>query len=196
MRLWGWKKKGPYTRDVLQGPRFSIGDYTYGEPRVLCFEDETRLHIGRYCSISDGVTILLGGNHRLDWTTTYPFPAFPEQWPEAAALQGHPASRGDVVIGSDVWIGFGATILSGVTIGDGAVIGAGAMVSRDVAPYAVAAGNPAREVRKRFSEDTISRLLALQWWDWPEDRVRKHLPLLCSGDIAALLAAAGEDDAP
>lgn len=196
MRLWGRKKKGGCLRDVLRGPQFSIGDHTYGEPRILCFEETTRLQIGRYCSISAQVTILLGGNHRQDWVTTYPFPAFPDKWPEAAALTGHPASKGDVVIGSDVWIGFGATILSGVTIGHGAVIGAGAVVSRDVAPYAVAAGNPAREVRKRFGEETIAKLLVLQWWNWPEDRVRKHLSLLCSGNIAALLAAAREEDAP
>ena len=196
MKLWQWKKKGRTTRDLLRGPQFVIGAHTYGEPRVLRFEEQTRLHIGRYCSIAGQVTILLGGNHRSDWATTYPFSVFPEQWPEAAGLTGHPASRGDVVIGSDVWLGFGATILSGVTIGHGAVIGAGAVVSRDVAPYAVAAGNPAREVRKRFSEDLIARLLALQWWNWPEAKVRRHLSLLCSGDIAALLAAAEERDAP
>lgn len=187
MRFPGRKKKQRYTRDALQGEQFSIGKYTYGSPDVHIFAAEPRLIIGKYCSISDRVVILLGGNHRLDWTTTYPFPAFSDVWPEAAAIRGHPASKGDIVIGNDVWIGSAVTVLSGVTIGDGVVIGAGAVVSRDVAPYTVVAGNPAVAVRKRFSDSIISGLLKLRWWDWSEEKVRANIHLLCSDDIEAFL---------
>ena len=182
----GVKKRQQYTRDTLQGEQFSIGEYTYGSPAIFIFDDDTRLVIGKYCSIADRVVILLGGNHRLDWATTYPFSAFPGQWPEAADVQGHPASKGNINVGNDVWTGFGATLLSGITIGDGAVIGAGAVVSRDVVPYAVAAGNPAVEIRKRFSADIIVKLLNLRWWDWPEEKVRKNISLLCSGNVEKL----------
>jgi acetyltransferase-like isoleucine patch superfamily enzyme len=183
------RKKQRYTRDTLQGEQFTIGAYTYGEPDVRCFDECTRLVIGRYCSISDKVTILLGGNHRLDWATTYPFSAFPGEWPEAGAITGHPASKGDIVIGNDVWLGFGAVLLSGVNVGDGAVIAAGSIVSRDVAPYTVVAGNPALPVKKRFSDPVIAALLDLRWWDWPDEKIRENVHLLCSNDLEALLGA-------
>jgi len=193
MKIMGWKKqKQKYTRDTLSNPRFDIGEYTYGSPDVFEFGDDTRLVIGRYCSISDRVSIILGGNHRVDWFTTYPFAAFSGDWPDAREISGHPASKGDILIGNDVWIGFGSVILSGVTIEDGAVIGAGAVVSKDVAPYSIVAGNPAREVRKRFSDDIIARLLDLQWWNWPEAKITQYLPLLCSGDVEALVSACRE----
>jgi len=181
------KKKQTLTRDRILGPACSIGDHTYGEPTLLQFDQTTRLVMGRFCSISDQVTIILGGNHRTDWITTYPFPAFTETWPEAATIKGHPASKGDIVIGNDVWIGYGATILSGVTIGSGAVIGTRAVITSDVAPYAIVAGNPAREIKKRFDDTTISQLLQLAWWDWPEEKIRINLPLLCSSQIQQLL---------
>jgi len=194
MRIAGWtKKKRIYTRDELCGPQFEIGRYTYGCPEVLTYNDDSRLVIGRYCSIAARVTIILGGNHRVDWVTTYPFPAFAEDWPGAASLTGHPATRGSIVIGNDVWIGFGAVILSGVTIGDGAVLGAGAVVSRDVDPYSVVAGNPAREMKKRFSKEVRAGLLELKWWDWPEEKIKKNLHLLCSCDIKTLLEVTRED---
>jgi len=184
----GWKnQKKRYTRDVLNGPRFDIGKYTYGSPDVFDFDDDTRLVIGRYCSISDRVSIILGGNHRVDWVTTYPFSALSDDWPGAKEISGHPASKGDILIGNDVWIGFGAVILSGVSIGDGAVIGAGAVVSKDVAPYSIVAGNPARELRKRFPDDTIAMLLDLQWWMWPTAKIKQYLTLLCSDDVEALV---------
>jgi acetyltransferase-like isoleucine patch superfamily enzyme len=185
--LFSRKKKQTLTRDRIIGPNFIIGDHTYGEPTVRQFDQTTRLVMGSFCSISDQVTIILGGNHRSDWVTTYPFSAFAETWPEAATIKGHPASKGDIVIGHDVWIGYGATILSGVTIGSGAVIGARAVISRDVAPYAVMAGNPAQEVKKRFDDTTIVRLLQLAWWNWPEEKIRINLHLLCSSQIPQLL---------
>lgn len=188
MMLFSRKKKQTQTRDKISGPTFTIGEHTYGEPTVLQFDHSSRLTIGRFCSISDHVTIILGGNHRIDWATTYPFPAFPETWPEAAAIVGHPDSKGDIVIGNDVWIGFGATILSGISIGNGAVIGAQAVISSDVAPYAIMVGNPAQEVRKRFDDATISGLLHLAWWNWPEEKIHRNISLLCSNQIQQLLS--------
>ncbi len=185
--LFSRKKKQSLTKDHFSDPNISIGDHTYGEPTILTFDQTTRLSIGRFCSISDKVTILLGGNHRTDWLTTYPFPAFDQSWPEARDIKGHPGSKGDISIGNDIWIGYGATILSGVTIGSGAVIGAGSVVTDDVAPYAVIAGNPARERKKRFDHATIKALLQLAWWDWPDEKIRKNLSLLCSDQIKQLL---------
>ncbi len=191
--IWRRKVRSAYTRDRVREPFCTIGRHTYGEPEILAFDQNTRLCIGSYCSISDQVVVILGGNHRTDWVTTYPFMAFADRWPTAAGITGHPAGKGDVVIGSDVWIGYGATILSGVTIGDGAVVGARAVVSRDVAPYGVVAGNPAREVGKRFPDEVIEALLELKWWDWPEERVARLLPLLLDDDVERFLAVARQE---
>ncbi len=179
-------KPSIYTRDFFPNPGYQIGEHTYGHPKVYDWDEKTNLIIGRYTSIADDVTILLGGNHRMDWASTYPFPALEDAWPEAAAIEGHPWSKGDVVIGSDVWIGNGATILSGVHIGDGAVVAARALVIKDVAPYTIVGGNPAREIRKRFDKKRIKMLLEARWWDWPEDFVRANVATLCSGDIKAV----------
>lgn len=162
------------------------GAYTYGRPKVRFPESGAKLTIGRYGSIADGVEILLGGNHRTDWATTYPFPALPGLWPEAKGMDGHDATRGDVTIGHDVWLGSQVMIMSGVSIGHGAVIAARAVVTKDVAPYAVVGGNPAREIRKRLPEADIAALLASRWWDLPEAEVKALLPLLMSEHIGEL----------
>ena len=180
-----------YTKDILKGDDFEIGDYTYGRPVVVRNVDVrgNKLRIGRFCSVG-GLTVELRGNHRMDHMTTYAFRAFPDDWPEAERLRSEEVdavSRGDVVIGNDVWFGIGATVLSGVTIADGAVIGARAVVTRDVEPYAVVAGNPARVVGKRFDDDTIRRLLEIKWWDWPVEKIRRNLEVICSGDLARML---------
>ncbi len=152
-------------------------------------ESGAKLSIGRYCSIADDVNIMLGGNHRLDFVTTYPFGAMTGVWPEAQGLEGYAATRGDVTIGNDVWLGSGCMILSGVTIGDGAVVAARAVVTKDVPPYGVAGGNPARLIRRRFDDAMVERLLASRWWDMPRERVVALLPLLQSADIEGFLAA-------
>jgi acetyltransferase-like isoleucine patch superfamily enzyme len=174
------KKLFSFTNDVLKGDLYDIGDFTYGTPTVLAWGEGTRLKIGKFCSIAENVTIFLGGNHKTEWVTTYPFPALYVQFPEASHIPGYPATKGGVEIGNDVWIGYSAMILSGVKIADGAVIAAGAVVTRDVGPYEIWGGNPAKLIKKRFSDTTINRLLLEKWWDWPIEEIRKRMDYLCA----------------
>lgn len=175
-----------FTKDLMTGPRFSIGDYSYG--RIEVVGSVGRVTVGRFCSIAEDVQAIMVG-HNPDWITTYPFPALADRWPEAQGIEGHPKPMGDLVIGHDVWIGQRALLMGGISIGHGAIIGAGAVVTRDVAPYAVAVGAPAATTRMRFSEEKIDRLLRLAWWDWPEDKIRRNVDRLCSGDVDALEGA-------
>lgn len=158
--------------------------YTYGLENITVrhWGEKARISIGSFCSIGDNVEIFLGGNHRTDWVTTYPFGHIHEtEFPWHG--EGHPATKGDVTIGNDVWIGSGCTIMSGVTIGDGAVLAAKSVVLKDVPPYAIVGGNPAKIVKMRFSDDQIEKLLSLKWWDLPEEEINRLLPLLCSSNI-------------
>jgi acetyltransferase-like isoleucine patch superfamily enzyme len=161
-------------------PEYEVGKETYGKPEVLSWGSTSTLRIGSYCSIGGNVQILLGGNHRIDWVTTFPFPA---RWKEASAITGHPASKGDVVIENDIWIGRQSVILSGVTIHTGAVVACNSVVTRNVPPYTIVGGNPAREIKKRFSESQIARLLASRWWELDRESLVDLLPLLCSAAI-------------
>ncbi len=170
-------------------PQYQIGKHTYGHPKILSWGEGTQIKIGAYCSFAGGIKIFLGGEHRTDWVTTYPFT---ELWESAKSIKGHPGTKGDVVIGNDVWVGEDATIMSGVMIGDGAVIGSCAVVTKDVPPYGIVAGNPAKLVKKRFDDETIDRLLEIRWWDWDEEAIEKYLPLLLSNDIALFLDKATE----
>ncbi len=171
---------------------FSIGAYSYGRPKVRFPESGRSLTIGRYCSIADKVEILLGGDHRLDWASTYPFAALRGHFPDSDAPEDYHASRGDVVIGHDVWLGSGCMILSGVTVGHGAVVAARAVVTRNVPPYAIVAGNPARVVRTRFAPEVVEALVAAAWWDRPPAEVSRLVPLLQSTRIDDLLRALRE----
>jgi Acetyltransferase (isoleucine patch superfamily) len=166
---------------------FDVGAYSYGNPKVRFPESGARLTIGKFCSIADRVEILLGGKHRTDWVTTFPFSAFRKRWPTAQDNDDHHATAGDITIGSDVWIGSQAMILSGVTIGHGAVIGARSVVAKDVAPYEIVVSAPARAIRKRFNDATIEKLLQSAWWDLPDDQISELVPLLQSQDVSALL---------
>ena len=183
----GLRREPFFLRDHPDFAGLDIGAYTYGRPLLLGHDDspETRVTIGRYCSIAHGVTMMLRVGHPLDGASTYPL----EQILAGGQGRDFARSRGPIHIGHDVWIGYEALILGGVTIGNGAVIGARAVVTRDVPPYAIVAGNPARLVRSRFDPATIARLEALRWWDWPEARVRAHARELSRTPVAEFLAA-------
>ncbi len=179
-------KEPPLDFTAKRYPQYEIGRGTYGHPRVFAYPNDARLKIGAYCSIAADVAIFLGGEHHPEWVTTFPFGAL---WKEHEHPE-QPRSRGDVVIGNDVWIGREAMIMSGVTIGDGAVIGARAVVARNVPAYTIMVGNPAKAIRQRFAPDIIERLISLQWWDWPEDRLRRAAPMLQNPNIEAFIEAA------
>ncbi len=177
--------QSPPSRNLSERyPQYQIGCGTYGDFEVFSWNEGATLFIGSYTSVAAGVKILLGGEHRIDWVTTYPFS---QLWEVAEQYRGHPKTKGNVVIGSDVWIGTEALILSGVTIGDGAVIGARAVVARDVPPYAIVTGNPATPVKYRFEQTVIDRLLAQQWWNWSVAQIERAMPDLLNKNIERFL---------
>lgn len=154
---------------------------------LLPDEGADRLVIGSFCSIGSGASFIMAGNqgHRHDWVSTFPFYWMSEVPAFAGAVNGY-LPAGDTVVGNDVWIGSEAIVMPGVRIGDGAVIGTRAVVTRDVEPYAILGGNPAKVIRKRFDDSQIGLLLEMKWWDWSDDQLSGAMPLLTSGDIAAL----------
>lgn len=193
---WGRAALRPNEEDhllaLLREGRVDIGAHTYGVPIVVEHEhDDTRLTIGAYCSIATGSTFLLGGNHPTDRVTTFPMRI---RWAlPGAGTDGYPCSHGDITVGSDVWTGRECLILSGVTIGHGAVVAARATVTRDVPPYAIVGGVPARVIGWRHTPQQRERLLAIAWWTWPEERIKAAVTYLSSPDIEGFLAwAEGE----
>ncbi len=160
--------------------KYSIGKFTYGDPEVRYGQEQATLTIGKFCSIADNVIIFLGGDHRQDWVTTFPFNWFLKEF---SYIKGGAATKGNVIIGNDVWIGTHVLILSGVKIGDGAVVGASSVVTKDVDPYAIVAGNPARTIGMRFDQETISHLLKIKWWDWDIQRIKDNIPFLLSDKL-------------
>jgi virginiamycin A acetyltransferase len=187
-----------FLKPLIDAPHVVVGDYTYYDDpdgpqhfveRCVTYHSPAigdRLIIGRFCAIATGVQFIMNAsNHRLDGLSTYPFAIFGQGW-EDAAYDWRWNSRGDTIVGNDVWIGTQATIMPGIEIGDGAVIGAKAVVGSNVPPYAVVAGSPARVVRQRFDAASVARLRAIRWWDWPAEKITRHLHLIRGTDIDAL----------
>ena len=190
-----------YLKNVITRPGIAVGDFTmyndfrkdprdFQQNNVLYHYpvNHDRLVIGKFCSIACGAKFLFNSaNHTLRSLSTYPFPIFFEEWNlDAAEVASAWDNKGDIIVGNDVWIGYEAVIMAGVTIGDGAIIGTRAVVTKDVPPYTIVGGVPAKPLRKRFPEKTISELLALKWWDWPVDRIQRNLQAIQAGEIYAL----------
>ena len=190
-----------YLKSVITRPNIEVGDFTIyndfvNDPRE--FEknnvlyhypiNHDRLIIGKFCSIACGAKFIFNcANHTLKSLSTYTFPLFFEEWdlPKSDVASAWD-NKGDIVIGNDVWIGYDAIIMAGVTIGDGAIIGTRAVVTKDVEPYSIVGGVPAKEIRKRFSTDIIARLQELQWWNWDADIIRNSIKAIQDGDLGSL----------
>jgi len=164
-----------------------FGDFTYGNPKIWNFNKNLKCNIGKYCSIAFGTTILIGGEHRYDWLSTYPFSEYINFF--SSSIKDSIAVKGDIIIGNDVWIGSDVKILSDVVIGNGAVIGANSLVKKGsiIPDYAIWAGVPAKQIKKRFSDDIIKKLLEIKWWDLPDEDMLNVIPMLQSDDILSLI---------
>lgn len=165
----------------------TFGKYSYGSPKVHWQNENAKLTVGNFCSIAANVNIYLGGNHRTDWVSTYPFGHIHQGVFNKFNGEGLPGTKGGVTIGNDVWIGSDVTIMSGVTIGDGAVIANGSHVVKDVEPYTLVGGNPAKYIKHRFTKAQIEELLKIQWWYWDDAKINEFSPLLCNENIDAFI---------
>lgn len=182
-------KETVYLKNVITDPYITVGDYTiyndfvndpcqFEKNNVLYHYpiNRDKLKIGKFCSIACGAKFLFNSaNHSMGSLSTYPFPIFFEEWgTDIKDITSAWDNKGDITIGNDVWIGYEAVILAGVTIGDGSIIGTRAVVTKDV---------PAKRIRRRFSEETVSELLELKWWDWPMDKISQNIQFIKSGNI-------------
>lgn len=201
-----WHQKFPlanydrlcFLKNIIKNPNIIVGEYTYYDDfeNVENFEKNVKYHfdftgdkliIGKFCMIASDVKFIMNGaNHLTDALTTYPFAIFGNGWENAMEHKTYP-NKGDIVIGNDVWIGYNATIMAGVKIGDGAIIATNATVIKDVAPYTIVGGNPAKEIRKRFDETSINQLLELKWWDWDIHKITRHVKDLTGNDLSKIL---------
>ena len=194
-------KETIYLKNVITNPNIVVGDYTMYNDFVndpVLFEknnvlyhypiNHDKLIIGKFCSIACGAKFLFNSaNHTLSSLSTYPFPLFFEEWNlEKKDVTKSWDNKGNIIIGNDVWIGYEAVILAGVTIGDGAIIGTRAVVTKDVPPYTIVGGVPAKPIKKRFSEEIISKLLDIQWWNWSDEKIAKNIKAILSGKIDEL----------
>lgn len=187
-----------FLKNIIKSSNIIVGDYTYFDDRRYGadhFEEynvlynynpsKVKLVIGKFCAIAAETKFIMTGDHKLDAVSTYPFPIFKNGWEHAFETLDLPI-KGDIVVGHDVWFGYNCLIKNGVTIGSGSIIASNAVVVKDVPPYSIVAGNPAKVVKKRFDEATIERLLQIAWWDWDIKDITLNLPLLCNLDIDQL----------
>ncbi len=190
-----------FLKNFVKASNIIVGDYTYFDDRrngpekfeeynVLYNYDfsKVKLIIGKFCAIAAETRFIMTGDHKLDAISTYPFPIFKQGWESAFNVYDLPV-KGDIVVGNDVWFGYDSLVRGGVTIGDGAIIATRAVVVKDVPPYAIVAGNPARIVKMRFDDETIRRLVQIAWWNWDIEKISKNLSLICHLDIDRLEAA-------
>ncbi|WP_044532920.1 MULTISPECIES: CatB-related O-acetyltransferase [Bacteroides] len=191
-----------YLNTIINNPNIIVGDYTiyndfvndptqFEKNNVLYHYpiNQDRLIIGKFCSIACGAKFLFNSaNHTLKFLSSYTFPLFFEEWGlDKKNVASAWDNKGDIIIGNDVWIGYEAVIMAGVHIGDGAVIAARAVVTKDVPPYTIVGGTPARKIRMRFEEETIARLQQIQWWNWPVEKIRQSLPYIMEGTVDRLI---------
>lgn len=194
-----------FLKNIVKRPNIVVGEYTYyhdfndattfEEKNVPYHADfsEDKLIIGKFCQIASGAKFITNNAlHQMDGFSTYPFAIFGECW--ANSYKANFPNKGDIVIGNDVWIGYNAIIMPGIRIGDGAIIATASVVTRNVPPYTIVGGNPARIIRQRFDDDTISFLLELKWWDWPIDKITKNIGSIVGADFEKLKFISGDYD--
>lgn len=188
-------KQTIFLKPLITSDKIKVGDYSYYDDTEHAEEFETRnvlyhfgtekLIIGKFCALATDVKFIMNGaNHRRDGASTYPFPIFGEDWGEHMNLALDVPSPGDTVVGDDVWIGRGAIIMPGVNIGSGSIIATGSVVTKDVPPYSVVGGNPAKLIKQRFSDTEIEQLLNAAWWDWPIDHITQNIETIMTGSPA------------
>jgi virginiamycin A acetyltransferase len=186
-----------FLKNIIQNPNIIVGDYTYYDDfeNIHNFTKNVKYHfdfigdkliIGKFCMIASDVQFIMnGGNHLVEGISSYPFEIFGGDWANAMEGKSYPY-KGDTIVGNDVWIGHRAVIMAGVKVGDGAIIGSYSVVTKDVEPYTIIGGNPAKEIKKRFEQDKIDKLLKIKWWDWNIEKITRNVKLLHSLDIEAL----------
>lgn len=187
-----------FLKNVVKNPNIIVGDYTYYDDfeNVENFEKNVKylfdfvadqLIIGKFCMIASDVKFIMNGaNHLTDSLSTYPFAIFGKGWESAMNGKTYP-QKGNINIGNDVWIGYNATIMAGVSIGDGAIIATNSTVIKDVEPYSIVGGNPAKEIKKRFSKEVITQLLELQWWSWDIEKITRNVQNLTNAEIEKII---------
>jgi len=192
------QKRVCFIRNIINNPNIIIGDYTYyDDPNgVENFEKNVLYHypflgdkliIGKFCAIAEGVKFIMNGaNHKLSAFTTYPFSLFGNGWEKVIPKKGELPFKGDTIIDNDVWIGFESVIMPGIHIGNGAIVGARSLVTRDVPPYAIVGGNPARIIKMRFTEEVVSLLQKAEWWNWDSKKITESLEILTSNNLEKL----------
>ncbi len=184
-----------FLKNIIKSPQILVGDYTYYddpddiynfERNVLYLFEfmQDKLIIGKFCQIATGVRFIMNGaNHAMNGLSTYPFKVMGKSWSNAPM---NVVSKGDTVIGNDVWLGNSVTIMQGIKIGNGAIIGTNALVTKDVEPYTIVGGNPAKVIRKRFDDETIDILQKLAWWDWPIEKITNYISAIATGNLQVL----------